>query len=163
MWMEQQEKILNVNLSVAKISANAIQSSAHSMPIYELECKECKSIEEHYLPRYCDDILLLCLQCNKITSREIIPSLCSMQPDKYWSGTNTNLGYVTSQSQYKSLQKEKNFEDISPRDIEGYKKQIQRNKQEKEKAKDEARHKLAVEMCSGDDVAKDGRPITLEK
>jgi hypothetical protein len=160
--MVLQEKILNVNLSAVKINVSAILINVLSMPIYEFECPTHGRFEVIFSSVLNVNTYTCQLDSSCIADSEWVPSLTSMHPDKYWSGTSTDLGYVTSQSQYKTLQKEKNFEDISPKDLDGYKKQVARNKAEIEKKKDEERHKLAVEMCSKDDVAKDGRPINLK-
>jgi hypothetical protein len=97
------------------------------MPLREYQCEnvDCEeygirlerivSVHQDYRDELCEGCAL---------PLEPIFPLVSVQPDNMWAGTNTNLGYVTSKSDYNRMMKERNLEPTSKYDREVMRRRI---------------------------------------
>lgn len=97
----------------------------------------------------------ICPACERFM--ELVPSLCSMQPDNMWAGVNTSQGYVTSKSRYnKSKEANGIYEVTSKSELDNIRKRASEVQKEQQEKRDEKRIKAISEHFSGIDIDNTG-------
>lgn len=91
---------------------------------------------------------------------ELLPSLPSMQPDKYWAGhETTHAGYVTSGSFLKRFEKQNNLERVSNRDMEQVQKNARKKKQDDRQKNADNLNKFLEKELAPVEISNDGNTV----
>jgi hypothetical protein len=77
-------------------------------PVYEYHCEAHGRFEDLVLSWRDRREWMACPVCGE--SSEYIPSLPAMQPDTLWAGHQTDMGYVSSKSEYNAIMKAKGLQ-----------------------------------------------------
>ena len=129
------------------------------MPIYEFFCEKHGRFEK-LLPMSRSDITATFCElredCDELAER--IPSVCSMQPDKYWAGQTIFDRYVTKKSEVP-----KEFEPYTRATAEYAMKRREQIIKEKQERHDKAVHELVAAEIAKCDFGPDGATIKQKR
>lgn len=128
------------------------------MPLFDIECKNCKRIHEVFLDKYEEVIVFNCSNC-KNKYHEVLPPLVSMQPDSMWFGKQTDLGYFTSKKTFNNYIKQNNLERVDRSILEdAHKKYNERKADPLKKTRKQMEKFLEKELASVE-ISPDGTTI----
>ncbi len=73
------------------------------MPLYDIQCDKCNTVQEVLVTDYCDKYVTDCKVCKRETLHTTLVPLATMRPDIHWSGTEVDNRVVYSEKEYKEL------------------------------------------------------------
>lgn len=133
------------------------------MPLFDLECKKCKSVWPDVMLGYYRDLVIVpkskkCSNCGSVRF-EILAPLTAMQPDSMWFGQQTQFGYFTSKSQYEQTLKDKNLVTIDKKELDTHRNKVYNTRQDNIKKQRAKTNEFLAEQLASVEISPDGNTV----